>query len=61
MSTEFEKLFPALDWSFTCYGYTDVIVHAGGPPYNSTSWQEYAETCGFETDLCTPEPQQANR
>ena len=59
-STEFERLFPALDQSFACHGYPDLVVHDGGPPYNSQSWKEYAERCGFETSLCTPEHPQAN-
>ena len=59
-STEFERLFPALDQSFACHGYPDLVVHDGGPPYNSHNWKEYAKRCGFETSLCTPEHPQAN-
>ena len=59
-STEFERLFPALDQSFACHGYPDLVIHDGGPPYNSHNWKEYAKRCGFETSLCTPEHPQAN-
>ena len=59
-STKFQKLFPALDKSFPCHGYTDQIIHDGGPPYNSRAWKHYAKESGFESALCTPEHPQSN-
>ena len=47
-STKFEKLFPALDSSFSCHGYPHKVIHDGGPPYNSSAWKEYAKQSGFQ-------------
>jgi hypothetical protein len=41
-------------------GIPELVVHDGGPPYDSHNWRAYAKETGFETGLCTPYHPQAN-
>ena len=59
-NTSFRKLFPALNRSWARMGIPEIVIHDGGPPYNSSEWREYAKNTGFQSQLCTPYHPQAN-
>ena len=59
-STKLDAVTPQLDGIWARHGVPEVVIHDGGPPFNSHEWKRYAEASGFVSEMITPGHPQAN-
>ena len=59
-STSTDVVTPQLDGIWARHGVPEVVIHDGGPPFNSYEWKRYATETGFVSETITPGHPQAN-